>query len=155
LTTFNLDKINGYLGRVPQEFDGKSAHIGWFEDAKYEDGTPVAEVAAQNEFGVPTEHIPPRPFMRPTVADKGMEWATNLGLGVVEVQDKNMTATQVLDAVGSGAAGDIQKTISLITSPAISAYTISKRLERGNASIKPLVDTGQMLASLHAVTVSE
>jgi hypothetical protein len=84
-----------------------------------------------------------------------MEWATNLGLGVVEVQDRNMTATQVLDAVGSGAAGDIQKTISLITSPSISAYTISKRLERGNASIKPLVDTGQMLASLHAVTVSE
>ena len=46
-----------------------SVAVGFFSDAKYQDGTPVAAVAAWNEFG--TKNIPERPFFRQAIA--GME----------------------------------------------------------------------------------
>ena len=41
--------------------------VGFFSTARYEDGTPVAAVAAWNEFG--TETIPERPFFRNALAE--------------------------------------------------------------------------------------
>ena len=46
--------------------------VGWFEGAKYEDGTPVAYVAAIQEYGF--VNIPPRSFMRTTVQEKKEAW---------------------------------------------------------------------------------
>ena len=43
--------------------------VGFFSTAKYEDGTPVAAVAAWNEFG--TKTIPERPFFRRALAEVG------------------------------------------------------------------------------------
>ena len=59
-------------------------NVGFFEGATYPhsngssagnpypDGTPVAAVAAFNEFG--TDRIPPRPFMRQTIAKNQAAW---------------------------------------------------------------------------------
>ena len=41
--------------------------VGFFSTAKYQDGTPVAAVAAWNEFG--TKTIPERPFFRNALAE--------------------------------------------------------------------------------------
>ena len=64
---FNLDKIKATLDRVPEEFDGMVAQVGFPSGINYEDGTNVAYVATIQEFGAPEANIPPRPFMRPTV----------------------------------------------------------------------------------------
>ena len=38
--------------------------VGWFEESKYDDNTPVANVAFWQEYGT-KRGIPERPFMRP------------------------------------------------------------------------------------------
>lgn len=49
--------------------DGLEGKTGWFETARYPDGTAVAYVATIHEFGTP--RIPARPFMRPAVDVEG------------------------------------------------------------------------------------
>lgn len=45
-----------------KELDGKVAKAGWFETSKYEDGTPVAYIAAIQEFGVHINHPGGTPY---------------------------------------------------------------------------------------------
>lgn len=45
-----------------KELDGKVAKAGWFESSVYENGTPVAQVAAGNEFGQTINHPGGTPY---------------------------------------------------------------------------------------------
>ena len=122
----------------------KQAKVGWFPSARYDDAksTPVASVAAQNEFGNPAKHIPARPFMRPTNLNKTQEWK--------ELAEQG----DLLDLIGASASADIKQTISKLTTPALSERTIRARLSRRKNKThvglltKPLVDTSYMLVSL-------
>ena len=67
--------INAHL----KELDGKQARAGWFENAKYENGVSVAQVAMWQEFG--TGKIPPRPFMRVAVAENTKKWRELMASG--------------------------------------------------------------------------
>lgn len=129
-----------------RELDGVQAKTGWFETAKYKDGTPVALVAAIHEFGAPGAGIPARPFMRPTVAEKREAWMRNLEAGATEVLRGNMSASAVLEAVAMRAAGDISKAISRVTSPPLSPITIKRK-----GSAKPLVETGLLRQSVTGI----
>lgn len=137
------------------------AKAGWMESAKYEDGTQAAYIAAIHEFGSASNGIPARPFMRPTVAAQEVEWKRQLAQGARAVLSGNTDARTVLEAVAKGAAGDVQKTISQITSPGLKDATIKNRLRKkankkkvGNLT-KPLVDTGYMMSSIDAVVESK
>lgn len=139
----NLDKIKATFNRVPEQFEGIVAQIGFPSGKNYPDGTPVAYVATIQEFGAPAVNIPPRPFMRPTVRQQKDKWVKLVEKGIPHVVMGKLTAFQVLDGVGMQAAGDIQTTISSIYSPPNSPATIKRK-----GSAKPLVDTGYMLASV-------
>ena len=139
----NLDKIKATLERVPEEFEGMVAQIGFPSGINYEDGTSVAYVAAIQEFGAPAVNIPPRPFIQPTVKAKKDYWAKIIEKQIPKVVFGKMTAFDVLDLVGITAAADIQTKISSIYSPPNSPATIMKK-----GSSKPLIDTGLMLASV-------
>lgn len=132
-----LDGLNGVTGKT-----------GWFETAKYADGTPVAYVAAIQEFGAVAEGvlIPPRPTMRPAVADKGQEWMDLLGKGAVAVLKGQETPQSAMEKVALRAAGDVAKNIQALTSPPLAPSTI-----KAKGFAKPLVDTGLMLQSLTGV----
>lgn len=52
----------------------KSVRAGFLAGATYPDGTPVATVAALNNFGAPGAGIPPRPFMTNMIRRKSPEW---------------------------------------------------------------------------------
>lgn len=119
------------------------AQIGFPSGANYEDGTSVAYVATIQEFGAPAVNIPPRPFMRPTVAQQKDTWVKILSQDVPKVAAGKMSAFDALDKVGIQAAADIQTTISNIYSPPNSPETI-----RQKGSSKPLIDTGYMYASV-------
>jgi len=141
--------------RMQRDIEHKVIKIGWLESAVYENGTPVGEVAAIQEFGTAT--IPARPFIRPTIEEKKSEWSKNIQDGVREVMRGAMTADAMLQIVGNGAAGDIKKTISELTSPELEESTILARVrrtasgDRTDSIEKPLVDTGTMLATLTSV----
>lgn len=143
MKSLNLDKIRATFERVPEEFEGLVAQIGFPSGNNYEDGTPVAYVAAIQEFGAPGAGIPPRPFMQPTVRAKKDYWTKVLANEIPKVAMGKNTAFDALDLVGRVAAADIQETISKVYAPPLKPATIKRK-----GSAKPLIDTGYMLASV-------
>ena len=72
-------KTNPALKKALDEINKRKLSVGWFENLKYEDtGESVAQIAAQNEFGVVSKNIPPRPFMRNAISKDGMVWTKNI-----------------------------------------------------------------------------
>lgn len=103
----------------------KVGKVGWFDSAKYEDGTPVAYIAAIQEFG--HGPIPPRPFMRTTITARKAEWRALAESGARAILAGNATIETVLEGIGLQASGDIALTISKIYNPPLSPITIELR----------------------------
>jgi len=134
----------------------KAAEVGFFENAHYPDGKPVAYIATIQEFG--SGAIPPRSFMRSTANEQRQAWEQKLAQGARKVLAGDMRAEQMLDAIGQMAAGDIKQTITSLTSPPLKPSTIASRLGRKNkpknTSAKPLVDSGVLLSSVESKVVA-
>ena len=126
----------------------KEARVGFFKSSVYEDGTPVAYVAAIQEFGNPAGGIPSRSFIRTTIAEQEGPWRDLMKNGCKAIVNGKATVDQVMEGMGLQAEGDMKAKISQISQPPLKAGTIKNRLKRGNKSQKPLVDTGYMLATL-------
>lgn len=150
--TSNAEAIKKMLA----ELDKKEIRVGFFENSKYPDGTPIAYVAAIQEFGYGP--IPPRPFMRPAEeANKG-KWLKGIAAGVRGVIAGNVTLDHALEQVGMVAAGDVRKAIKAVTAPPLAESTVRARQRRkkGKKSVsrKPLVDTGEMLQAVNSAVVT-
>lgn len=142
-----------HLQKVLAELKSKAAEVGIPETAHYQDGTPVALVAAVHEFGHPEGGIPARPFFRPTVAARRQAWAEQIAQGAKAVLRGNITTGAMLEAVGLGAAGDIRKTVSELQDPPLSEATIKGRARKAKKSVdavsrKPLVETRELITSI-------
>lgn len=125
--------------------------VGFFEDAQYEDGTPVAYVAVWIEFGTKTS--PPRPVFRVAVKEHLGEWRELVRLLSKKVATGQLTMLQVLDQLGAAATGHLSKAIAGLKEPALAESTIKNRMNRkankdfrGNLD-KPLIDSGLFFAS--------
>lgn len=144
----------------------KSVKVGWFEGLTYDDKdkTPVARVAAQNEFGNPSKNVPSRPFLRPTAIREQQNWSNIAQKGAIQVLKGKQTIDGVLNLLGAKAVADVQKSIKQVYSPALKEQTILARIERskklsgikGQISYKnlgrvtkPLIDTGFMINSIN------
>lgn len=134
--------------------EGVRGSVGWFEESHYPNGTPVALVAATQEFG--HGPIPPRPFMRPTIAQEKTVWSKGFADGYRAVLKQRVTPEQVMEQVAGRAAGDVRKTISDIQEPPLKPATVAARMRRRGlpadkataTAAKPLVDTARMLNTL-------
>lgn len=169
----NFDKIRARLDGIAEGFTGQETKVGWFPGAKYPDGTSVAYVAAIQENGVTAKAIPPRPFIRPTIADRKSAWVGVMEQGMRAVVKGTATAEQVLDGVGLQAAADIGITLASGQFVALSPITLMLRKmrdedpalvmggkvvaeaarrvaagETGSTRDQPLHDTGLMLTTL-------
>jgi len=122
--------------------DGLVGKTGYFETAKYTDGTSVAYVATIHEFGYPEGNIPPRPTMRPTADAKRAEWAGIMAKSAKAMLAGRLTPHDALERLTLVAAGDISGAIAALTSPPLKPQTIARK-----GSSKPLVATGLMLRS--------
>lgn len=139
---------------------GTISKVGFFPSARYPDGTPIAEVAMQQEYGVPALNIPSRSFMRTTIDEQRNAWKKIVSDGSERVAEGKLTIHDVMEGVGGQAAGDCRKKIASIWTPKLSDYTIERRAEKAGmtpdeVSHKPLVDSGAMLAHLTHMTVKE
>lgn len=137
---------------------------GFFKDATEADGTPVAAIAAVQEFGavVPghgeqSGHavvIPPRPFLRQTVASHRTAWSRLLaqslkaslrsGAGGTQASLQTLvkrlsTPTQALTSVGQAMQNDIVQTLRQTHTPPNAPATI-----RHKGFDKPLEETGTL-----------
>lgn len=106
----------------------------------YPDGTPVAMVAAVNEFGRPAVGQPPRPFMRDTVSKYGASWPREMA-GLLAANNGDATAT--LNQMGNVVSRQIRRTILEFSTPALAPSTIKRK-----GSAKPLIETELMLDSV-------
>ena len=133
---------------IEQLSQKKTTKVGWFETAKYPDGTSVAYVAQILELGYAPKNIPPFAMLRQTIDMNEEEWSKFFNGVATKIIQGRMTLNQAMEALGLLVAGDVRKTISQITSPALKETTLELRRRRGNTSTKPLVDSGLMLATV-------
>jgi hypothetical protein len=138
------------LLEIADDLENKQVKVGFFESSVYPTGETVAEVAAQNEYGNPEEHIPARPFLRPTIANKKAEWAGIVN-GLIRQGIQTGVMPDVLETVGLAMQGDIVQAIADVQEPSLSKRTLAARQSRGNDSTKPLNDTGYMIASVQSI----
>jgi hypothetical protein len=158
-----LTQAGKNLIQAIKHLEDKSVKVGWFEKSEYANGTKVALVAAQNEYGNPRKRIPARPFMRPTVMEYQNQWKKLVEDGSKKVIKGSLNLNQVLDLLGFSAESDIKKTIKKIYYPALAEKTVLNRINRnknlsskkgrlseqniGNVT-KPLIDTGIMFNTI-------
>jgi hypothetical protein len=136
--------------QIANDLENKQVKVGFLESSVYPTGETVAEVAAQNEYGNPDKHIPARPFLRPTIANKKGEWAGIVN-GLIRQGMQTGVIPDVLETVGLAMQGDIVQAIADVQEPPLSSRTLAARRSRGNGSTKPLNDTGYMIASVQSV----
>ena len=113
--------------------------VGFFSTARYEDGTPVAAVAAWNEFG--TESIPERPFFRRALAEAEDGIVKVIAAGIDP--ERMAVDERLADRVGAYVQGEIQESITALKEPPNSPSTIRRK-----GSSNPLLDSGFMRESV-------
>lgn len=149
------------------------AGVGHYANHQYPDGTPVAYVAAIQEFGYPEGGIPPRSFHRTTIAEKRKEWADIMAKQGKMIAQGKLTLPKALTQIGLLAAGQMREKIAEITDPPLSPVTLQLRkwkaggikitgklvgqakflaskdlADTSGVSNKPLVDTRVLLPTL-------
>ena len=112
-------------------------NVGFFESSRYDNGTYVAEVARDNEFG--TLKIPPRPFFRNAIDENTPKWVDFLGRDLVNTNDAGISYNRL----GEIARGDIVESITKLNTPPNSPKTIALK-----GSSNPLIDTGFLRANV-------
>lgn len=144
------------------KLSGEDYEIGFFPEAKYADGTQVAQVAYWNENGschpggqflktpegkrapelirVPAHKVPPRPFMEPA-AEKYIGGA--MDLAVLAIADGKGEERAMREAARF-LKDRIKDEISAFDSPPNAPLTVYLK-----GSSHPLIDTGKMMRSVN------
>jgi len=145
-------KAEAALAKLTKDFSSKELNVGWFSNSRYDDknATPVAYVASIQEFGSESGRIPPRPFMRPTIAEQKATWRKFLKSSSKQILKGSKTVEQTFEQLGLQASGKIAAQIADVYQPPLAKSTIKARLrKRANKTAvgsldKPLVDFGVM-----------
>lgn len=177
MKTISTNVGSELLNAIAKKADGARVEVGFFETAKYSDGTSVAAVAASNEFGVPSQGIPSRPFFRNAIS-KNNGWTQLAEQAMGAAARGKISTMNALEQMGLKMAADVKSAIVAGGFEPIAQSTIDARMARKTkgvdralsadpdnkalkakkaeklkqgVAIKPLIDTGQMM---QAVTYS-
>jgi hypothetical protein len=155
--------MQGIADRIAK---AKEVRVGFLAHSTYPDGTPVAMVAAIDNFGAPAAGIPARPFFTNMVADKSGTWSEQFGQ-VLKANDYD--ADKALELMGEGIADQLRQSIIDTDGPPNSPVTnlLKQRFPMGGQSFddvmqarhdvangatapagKPLVWSGVMINSI-------
>lgn len=98
--------------------------VGFLEGATYPDGTPVALVAAIQNYGAPRARIPARPFFSNMIENKKGEWPKAIA-GVLKAEDYDVDKT--LRITGEAISGQLRQSIIDTNAPPLSPVTLMLR----------------------------
>lgn len=166
-----------------KELEHKVAKVGWIDKSRYKPKNPrkmykdgkhvghylpmiVAEVAYLNEKGKYA-----RPFIRPTIQEQESTWKKIAAYKSKQIIKGESTTSNLFEAIGQKATGDISKKIKQIWNPPLKPSTIAARINRytndqdlaestrkkrksqlkkfiPSGLYKPLIDTSLMWSSL-------
>lgn len=165
-------RVNDVLTDIAKKMGGGKVKVGFLEGATYPNGTPVAAVAAWDEFGHGGNFpAPPRPFFRTMIAKESPNWPQKMAY---LAKFYGYDGTRVLNAMGEDIAGALRQSIIETNAPPLSPTTLILRKRFGNdpssigihdvlaaqraaaageagatgTQAKPLVWTGHLLASV-------
>lgn len=137
-------RLKRFINQAKAAKTVKGVEIGFFETAKYPDGTPVASVAAWNEFGTERngkEHVPERPFFRKAIKAAETELKPILR---ANLDPKTMAVERPLAGkLGSAFQKLIQQSITILRDPPNAPSTKQRK-----GSSNPLINTGTMRRSV-------
>ena len=132
------DKLERALNRMAAAVKKAAVlQVGFMGNATEADGTPVALVAALNEFG--SGNAPPRPFFRRMIAKNRGRWPKNLATALVAT---DYDAKAALTMLGVEINDELKESITELVSPPLAESTIKRK-----GFDKPLIETGTMLNS--------
>ncbi len=138
--------------------------VGFLPGATYPDGTPVAMVAALNEYGhvmMPPGSlslsqrarkqlrkdqegkgrvVPPRPFFREMISEESPHWGADIA-ALLKADDYKSSAA--LDKMGAVVKGELVQKIQTFEGAPLAPSTISRK-----GFSKALIDTAQMQNSV-------
>ena len=137
------DRLNRWL-RIAKTAEGAHVAVGFFETGRYPDGTPIAAVAAWNEFGTESSSERPftikeRPFLRPVLKSRAVrnQLRTIIKTGI---NPNTMRLDQrTAGRMGTYLTGEIQKKITALSDPSNAPSTVARK-----GSSNPLIDNGDM-----------
>tara|TARA_R110000824_G_scaffold30668_7_gene100628 strand:+ start:4136 stop:4621 length:486 start_codon:yes stop_codon:yes gene_type:complete len=123
--------------------DGPGVFVGVRAD---KDGD-LLTIAAVNEFGSSDGHVPERSYLRSTIDKNRQDYITQ----IVKILDAAYTGRtgslstlhRGLSRLGAKAAGDVQKTMTALSSPANAPSTVERK-----GADNPLIDTGRLRQSI-------
>lgn len=149
----NGSKLKDKLRKIAA-LDDLELKVGFFENARYPDGTPVAYVGYLNEYG---GHIPPRPFLKRTAQRRLKTWSKGIAANFNRANKSSLKIAY--NKAGQVAVGDVKRTIKdwsptdpRPNSPAtIAAKARRARSGKNLMPINPttvLIDTGKMISSV-------
>ena len=124
-------------------FAGARRNVGNGESGQ---GEPIAPYAAAQEFG--TKHIPPRPFLRNTVATCKGKWLVAIA-GIAQRRGTSDLKT-ILNDIGDPMVRDVQHTMNQSVGIApVTPKTVAAKERKGRPKpAHPLIDTEQLV---HAI----
>ena len=144
VTVTGGDKYKAVLGKIARL--KLTAQAGIPSGATTTDGKSIPMYAAYNEFG--TSRIPARPFMRTTANEHQNEWCETLA-GALKGEILKDNAKGAMGLVGEQMKAHIQQTIQKGSFAPNSPKTVANKRRKGKVEPDhPLIDTGQMLASI-------
>lgn len=111
------------------------------------DGQSIPEYAVYNELG--TSRIPARPFMRQTASNHTDDWLQIVSSRLKYNEITRDNAKRVMGLTGEAMKSHIQETIQKGTFAPNAPKTVANKRRKGKVEPDhPLIDTGQMLASI-------
>ena len=137
--------------RIINRLESKQVSIGYFETSHYEDGKPIAYIAAIHEMGAKSKGIPARPTLNPALTSNMKKYREHVSSSFKLIVDGSGSVDVMLEQIGQVAAGDVQTAIKELVSPKLSEATLKTRKRRNKKGLfttKPLVDTGQMIQAV-------
>ncbi|AYP69210.1 hypothetical protein Edno5_0011 [Edwardsiella phage Edno5] len=142
------DKVMDALDAAERALQSLQLKVGFIDGRAYDNGMPIATVAAIQEYGDPANNIPARPFFRKAIWANESTWNEQIANGIRNGEPVH----DVLSALGERVVGDVVSSIAQLMDPPLSPVTIKRRRtrkERRNESTKPLVDTATMNHDVH------
>ena len=141
------DRVDAYMAKIAARIKKTGTlRVGFLEGATYDDGTPVAMIAAIQNFGAPAMGIPPRPFFSNMIAAKSANWGPSLAR---ILHNNGYDVEKGLAMLGKGIAGQLRQSIVDTNAPPLAEATIARK-----GFDKPLVDTSHMLNSIEAEVIT-
>lgn len=155
LTLSGGDKLEQKLAEIASKIaKGGTLRVGFLEDSKYPDGTPVAYIAAIQNFGAPAKGIPPRPFFTKFITDNSDKWGDALGR---ILQNTEFDVEKALNQMGMGMVGQLQTAIMETNAPPLSKVTLLLRerfSDHANITFEDVLQAWHDIASGVEPTIS-